>query len=299
MNDLRIEIAKKEMLQTVLRVTHFKPNPVNENHLFAYTDSSLENKMLPVFTDLNINTILFSFSKKDVVLKDWLDYRNGIKNQPSLTAGKSNRDLFDQFKQTAAFEYYRNHLEDYNKEFAYQLKEFKDGNLLFEIMQRKIWDKASSDSVGLKNYYEAHKSSYSWQPSADAIIITSSNEKTALDMQTKLPNNIGEWKRIVDSTKGLAQADSGRFERAQLPPATSNGLLPGQFTSLVKNNTDNSVTLAYIINVHNTTSPRSFTDARGLVINDYQTYMEDSWIAELKNKYPVKINQTVLKSLPR
>jgi len=45
-------------------------------------------------------------------------------------------------------DYYRNHLEQYSKDFAFQLNEFKEGNLLFEIMQRKIWDKASTDSAG-------------------------------------------------------------------------------------------------------------------------------------------------------
>jgi peptidyl-prolyl cis-trans isomerase SurA len=297
-NDPRIEIAKQEMLQTILRLAHFKQHPFNENHLFVCTDSSLQNKKLPVFDDMNNKTIMFSFSKKDIVLKDWLDYRNGLRNQPALSSGKTNKELFDLFKQTTAFEYYRNHLEDYNKEFAYQLKEFKDGNLLFEIMQHKIWDKASSDSTGLRNYYDAHKSDYSWQPSADAIIFTCSNEKTALDIQSKLPGNMSQWKRIVDSARGLAQADSGRFERMQLPPAESGNLQAGHFTSLLKNTTDNTITLAYIINVYNDRTSRSFNDARGLVINDYQAYMENNWIAALKKKYPVKINEAVLKSLP-
>jgi len=297
--DPRIEVARKEMLQSILRLTHFKLNPVNENHLFVSTDSSLTNKALPEFTDMNTKTILFSFSKKDIVLKDWLDYRKGIRNQTALVSGKTNKELYEQFQQTTAFDYYRNHLEDYNKEFAYQLKEFKDGNLLFEIMQHNIWDKASSDSIGLKNYFESHKTNYWWQPSADAIIFTCSNEKTATDIQAKLPDNLNHWRRIVDSSRGMAQADSGRFERIQLPPpAESKGLKPGQFTSLLKNPADNSVTLAYIINVYGDRSPRSYSDARGLVINDYQTFMEDNWIAELKKKYPVKINETTMKNLP-
>jgi len=298
-NDRRIEIARKEMLQTILHLTHFKMNPVDENHLFAYTDSSLQNKTLPAFNGMGDKTILFSFSKKDILLKDWIDYRKGIKNQPALTNGKTNKQLLEQYQQVAAFDYYRNHLEDYNKEFAYQLKEFRDGNLLFEIMQRKVWDKASSDSIGLKKYYEAHKGNYWWQPGADAIIFTCSNEKTALEIREKLPTHISNWKRIADSTGGLAQADSGRFEIVQLPAAGPKGLQPGQFTSMIKNTVDNSITMAYIINVYSERTPRSYNDARGLVINDFQAFMEDNWIAELKKKYPVKINEAVMKSLPR
>ena len=65
---------------------------------------------------------------------------------PNLRNGKTNEELMNQFVETTALEYYRDHLETYNKEFAYQLKEFKEGNLLFEMMQRKIWDKASLDT---------------------------------------------------------------------------------------------------------------------------------------------------------
>jgi len=297
MNDQRIEVARKEMLGAILQASHFKLNPFHEVHLFVYTDSSLQNKKLPVFTDLNGGTILFSFSKKDITVKDWINYRKGTMNQPGLINGKTNKEIFEQYRQTAAFDYYRNHLEDYNKEFAAQLKEFKDGNLLFEIMQHSIWDKASSDSTGLKNYFESHKTKYWWEPSADAIIFTCANDKAATDIKSKLPNNLNDWKKIIDSSKGLAQADSGRFEYAQLPTAESGSLKPSQFTSLIKNS-DNSITLAYIINLRPERSPRNYTDARGLVINDYQVFMEDNWVAELKKKYPVKIDEAVMNSLP-
>ena len=58
---------------------------------------------------------------------------------------------------SVAFEYYKQHLEKYNAAFAAQVNEFRDGNLLFEIMQRQIWNRAAADSAGLKKYFEAHK----------------------------------------------------------------------------------------------------------------------------------------------
>ena len=54
-------------------------------------------------------------------------------------------------------DYYRNRLEEYDADFAAQIKEFKEGNLLFEIMQHNIWDKASNDSSGLKAFFEKNK----------------------------------------------------------------------------------------------------------------------------------------------
>ncbi len=296
LGDSRINVAKKEMLQTILGQTKFKWGKFDENHLWAYTDSSLQNKTLPKFSDINDQAIIFSFAKKSFTVKQWVDYRKSIQNLHA-PGTKTNKEMFDDYRQAVAFEYYRNYLEDYNKTFAAQLNEFRDGNLLFEIMQRQVWDKASADSVGLKKYFDEHHDNYIWQPSADAIIFTCSNEKAARDIMNSLPNNVNKWRKIIDSSKGMAQADSGRFELTQLPPAEGNHFEPGRFSSFAKSSSDNSLTLAYIIHLYNDRMPRTFADARGLVINDYQNFIEDKWIAELKKKYPVKINEAVLKSL--
>lgn len=41
--------------------------------------------------------------------------------------------------------------------------------------------------------------------------------------------------------------------------------------------------------------PECADDVKLQVVSDYQTYLEEQWIKELKAKYPVKINQKVLK----
>ena len=42
---------------------------------------------------------------------------------------------------------------------------------------------------------------------------------------------------------------------------------------------------------------RNFEDARGMVISDYQQVLEDRWIAELRKKYAVKINEAVFQTI--
>lgn len=296
-SDPRVEVSKKEVLQKISRFTHLKRNPVNESQLWTYTDSSLQNKTLPKFQALDAKTVLFAFDKKNYTVGDWISYRKIAGSNPNQN-NKTNKEWLKLYEQAIALEYYRNHLENYNKDFAYQLNEFREGNLLFEIMQHQVWDKASADSAGLAAYYEAHKNNYWWEPGADAIIFACSNEKAAEDIQHALQNNIDDWRRAVDSSRGLAQADSGHFELAQLPVKGLAQLQPGRFTALAKNKSDNTVTMAYVLKVYSERSPRSYKDARGFVINDYQNFLEDQWVAALKKKYPVKINETVFKSLP-
>ena len=62
-----------------------------------------------------------------------------------------------------AFENYRKRLADFSTDFKYQLQEFKDGNMLFEVMEKNVWNKASNDTAGLKNYYDQHKTKYTWK----------------------------------------------------------------------------------------------------------------------------------------
>ncbi len=43
--------------------------------------------------------------------------------------------------------------------------------------------------------------------------------------------------------------------------------------------------------------PKSLKDARGYVISSYQDYLEEKWIDELRQKYPVVVNQQVFNSM--
>ena len=70
-------------------------------------------------------------------------------------------------------------------------------------------------------------------------------------------------------------------------------------TPEIVNKSDNTVSFAYILNVYQERSPRNYRDARGFVINDYQGYLEDEWIASLKKKYPVNVDEKVFASLPK
>ena len=62
-------------------------------------------------------------------------------------------------------------------------------------------------------------------------------------------------------------------------------------------NADGTASFAKIIKVYPANMQRSFEEARGLVINDYQNFLEEKWVAQLKKKYPVKMNENVFKTL--
>ncbi|HYE53890.1 MAG TPA: peptidylprolyl isomerase [Chitinophagaceae bacterium] len=298
--DARMEVSKKAFLNNVLRNIGYKKGNFNADQLWAYTDSTLTNKPVPAKTTINPAVVLFSFSRQDITVRDWLAFRRSVGGVERISGGKTQQELLDYYTELAALEYYRNHLEEFNADFAFQVNEFKDGNLLFEVMQRKVWDKASTDSSGLKKFYSTRKDKYWWENSASAVLFTALHDSTARDLRNKIEaNGITNWRSVVEAYEGSVIADSGRFELTQLPIAANSGITPGKLTSGIRNESDSSVTFAYVIKLFPQRESRSFDDAKGYVINDYQLHLENAWIAELRKKYPVKVNEAVFSTLTK
>jgi peptidyl-prolyl cis-trans isomerase SurA len=198
-----------------------------------------------------------------------------------------------------AEQYYRSHLEDFNPDFRTQMEEFKDGNLFFEIMQREIWGKAQNDSTALEAYYAQNKARYNWKKSADAIVFFCSDEGSKKVLYDQVKKNPLAWKTASDALAEKVVADSSRYELEQIPNAGTTSMQAGMITTPVKNKTDGSVSFAYILKTYPSNMPRNYSEAKGLVINDYQVELEKQWVTELKKKYPVKIDEKVFQQIAK
>jgi peptidyl-prolyl cis-trans isomerase SurA len=163
-------------------------------------------------------------------------------------------------------------------------------------MDKEVWTKSTTDEEGLRREYEKNKSKYKWEASANAVIFTVADESTLKELQQKLNENISSWKTIADGFGNKVMADSNRYELGQIPVIDRTNFTDNLTTAPVKNN-DGSYTFAYIIKVFNEPAQRSFEEARGLVINDYQAVLEQQWLAALKKKYPVKVNEAVFNGI--
>jgi peptidyl-prolyl cis-trans isomerase SurA len=290
----RMEAAKKAQLGKIREQVAFKKGVYNEAAFWRVTDSLVAGKPMPVSAGLPVNTVLFTYGNKKATVKDWQEYLAQSRNAHSNMSPKL---VFQDFSDLKVLDYYRENLERFNKDFAFQIAEFREGNLLFEVMQRKIWDKAASDSAGLKKYYDKYKDKYKWEASADAIIFTFNNAELANQMRARIDSNWKAWSTLAETSDGTMQADSARFELAQIPIPERTNFQPGLLTANTKNENDNSVSYTYIIKLYPGNQPRSFAAARGFVINDYQAFLEETWVKELLRKYPLKVNEAVLKSL--
>jgi peptidyl-prolyl cis-trans isomerase SurA len=293
--DGRISSAKEKFLKQVLKKLTYQKAPVNENELWRITDSfAMRNKKIST-ASLNEKTLLFTFTGSKVTVGDWMQFAKDYKNNPELYKGETYPELMQKYLSITAFEKYRNKLEYYDADFKYQLDEFKDGNMLFEIMEKNIWSKASNDSAGLLEFYNQNKNKYYWNESADAILVSCANQNVATAAAKQIAG--GEpWAQVAVENSLQVQADSGRYELDQLPLNKDAKPAEGSLSD-IQVNSDGTATFTKIIHLYPANQPRTFEESRGLVINDYQNFLEDKWIAQLKKKYPVVVNEKVFQSL--
>ena len=190
--------------------------------------------------------------------------------------------------------YYREHIKDFNPDAAEQLKEFSDANMIFYVMDKHVWSKATDDSAGLKKYYDAHKTSYQWTKSVSALVVTAPDKPTADLVSSRIKDDPAAW-RFLTGAYNKVYADSNRYEIDQLPVKQQVSLQKGFLTAPEANDAGDSYTFIYILQVYPGAEQKSFEEAKGAVINDYQQELEQVWIAGLKKTYPVKIDEAVFK----
>ncbi|MBC7866511.1 MAG: peptidylprolyl isomerase [Gloeobacteraceae cyanobacterium ES-bin-316] len=297
MKDSRVNAAKEKYMQDMIaKVGTKRNNQVKDADLWRYADSIVnsaptdEPRVFPIS-----NKKVLRVKDEDLTGADWLAFVKDYKTNSAEYKQETNKQLWEKFVEVSALNYYKKHLEAYNPEFNFQMQEFKEGNMLFEIMERNVWGKAINDSVGLIKHYNTYPSNFKWAASADVLIFNCTTAKIA-DETMKALKKGKNWRSIAEeqSANAALQADSGRYEISQIVGANYASIpTAGTYTAIVTN-IDGTATFVKYVKLYEANQQRSFEEARGLVINEYQQELEKQWLAELKKKYPVKVNEKMI-----
>ena len=111
---------------------------------------------------INEDKILVKISDRDLKYIDFATFLED--NQRKSTAVPYQKLISDQYKsfvQYNALEVYKSNLESENSDYRYVIKEYREGLLLFNLMQDKIWTVRDSDSTKLKMFFDSNKNKYS------------------------------------------------------------------------------------------------------------------------------------------
>jgi peptidyl-prolyl cis-trans isomerase SurA len=312
-------------------------------------------------------------------------------------------NLYQEFSQAALIGYEEKHLADKYEDYRMLVNEYRDGILLFQLMDEKVWSKAISDTSGLRKYFEQNRDKYKWAERAEAVIFNAKDSLTAVKVKNALSKDyytgnepeleglnfalnsdsldkenltrlnklipylisknelvvkiaphasskesleIAEKraKRVRDyllskkvdtvkivmapaaipSAKKVKDNEKDRkisFELMSLSPKSlektfnKNEPLALQVTEGLFAKGENEIldgvewkadtTLLhkngryYLVLINNIEEPRlkRLDETRGIVISQYQDFLEKTWIDELREKYPVVINEEEVQKL--
>jgi peptidyl-prolyl cis-trans isomerase SurA len=243
----------------------------------------------------------FRYSKK----KGWFAKKNKIKIaefSKYLEAHPSAIEVdikakYDIFVGDKLLAYEKSRLEVKYPEYKALMQEYKDGILLFELTDKKVWKKASQDTLGLQAFYEANKENYTWKKRADVEIYTSVKKDMINKAHYLVKDSSFNANQVLTTVNKDSQlnlsVESGKYEIEEKKELKGKDLKSGVFAPFVLD----SKFVFLRVNETLPVSIKELNDTKGLVISDYQNHLETEWIKELKIKYPVKVNEDILYSV--
>lgn len=254
---------------------------------------------LPQNTD-EFNKTAITIQKKHISGIEFLNYIQTQQNalQRVQPIEKLKEILVKDFISSNLNLYYDENLENEFLEFRYVMDEYKEGLLLFDLMEKEIWQRALTDTLGLEAFYQNNKGDYQWNERIDAVV--ASSVKRDFVEQTK--KYLEEGKSVDFIKKELNKdaivnimIDEGYYEEG------SNGLpkeykLEKGVSKVYKQGDYYYVILGKEIVP---SSRKTLEEAKGRVVSDYQQYLEENWLNSLKKEFTYKVDKKVFNKVKK
>ncbi len=187
--------------------------------------------------------------------------------------------------------YHEEHLEELEPEFAAVVREYKEGLLIFDLMDQHIWNKAKTDSTGLQGFYTSNKENYRAAKKAVSTVYTSQNKDALTSFRSDLLSNAENALEKIPSDI-LKTARDIEINKSTTYAARYN---PQEGISQVLDY--NNGYALYAVSKIEPERTKTLDEARGQVISDYQQQLEKNWIEQLKSNARIDIDKKVLKKL--
>ena len=409
--DSRSELNKAAFIKRILSENQLEEFTPAKDLAFSKADSSLlKGAWTYSDSDKALETPLFSIKDKKYSIADFYTFVKASQQpRPNTSPSHAIALLYDKFLEQSLLQYERSNLENKYLDYRMLVKEYRDGILLFQLMDEKVWSKSIKDTVGLKAFFEQNKERYKWESRAQATVISAANHNILAHAQRQLeggkypvtrsrpedvlfdagkddisaaasarldelakhllsdptlslelnshlvasePAPLAERRaRNVAAYLGQKGVPAARITTASLgktKPATSDKseaarrknrrvsleLYSADVKVLEENlNADNPLSIkitakkfqkgeskildevpwqegthtlekdgrVYLVIIENILPPtyKTLSETRGVVTSDYQAWLEQQWIQDLRQQYPITVNQQELEKLIR
>jgi peptidyl-prolyl cis-trans isomerase SurA len=295
-------LSKKSFVEKLKNEYNFKINRSACNWFIINTDTLIiqgvkkyDRSKMPVGN-------IYSFANQYYTTNDFANY---LEKRGSMVITKDSSVFINRSLETRVsdhlIDYENSVLEKKYPEFRYLLNEFHDGILLFEISEKKVWNKVSDDTLGIRRYYESNKNKYLSPAGIEAKIYTlrSAGSDKILSSEFKkyakkpdIDNRLIE--KFNNKTDTLLVISENTWYKGDDTEIDKLQWIAG-LQSFIRNGFPSIILIKKLIEP----VPLKFEDIQGEMMTGYQDYLENEWIRQLKENYSVKIDSLILNEVKK
>ena len=299
--DSRSQMGRSALIAKVKKENNFKENLKNRDELLKVIDSTYLKATWKAERASKLgNKEIFNLAGKSYTQMDFAKF---METQMTFRPGPADyNDLLTRMYTTWVNEsvvaYEDGQLEKKYTEFANLYREYRDGILLFDLTDQKVWGKAIKDTAGLREYYEKNKGNYLWEERADVTTYKCLNDKVAKEVRKMLKAG-KKTKEILETVNKSSQLNVSVEDVTYLKGENKNidaNWKEGTAEKDVVDAKENKV-LVIVVNKVMPKSPKTIAECRGPVTADYQSWLDKEWLAYLRAKYKVTVNQDILNTV--
>ena len=296
--DQRMNMSEEVVLERIKEEYGFKEDEKARKGVEQLLDSTLLKGEWEAGKAEGMKKTVMSIGDEKYTQRDLAEYIAEKQSKRIQDISLFFNEAYKNFTKEKVLAYEDARLENKYPEFRMLMQEYHDGILLFDLTDRKVWSKAVKDTAGLREYYQAHQLDYMWDKRLSAAIITVLDPESVnmdeIRSQVASGTDLDAVLTAYNSdTVTAVLVETGKY------PEGDNKVTDGiKWKKGLSQNVDvpEGIAFVYVYEVLKP-EPKSLDEARGLITADYQNYLEQQWINELKEKYPVTVNEEVLSTL--
>lgn len=179
--DVRAQLSKKLLIEKLKKENNFISNSQSKALILSLTDSALKSEAI---ANVDVAKTLFSIGNADYSISKFVEYFNQQNRTNKSNSNSAINQVYDSFLEESILAYEEDHLAEKYIDYRMLVKEYREGILLFQLMEDKIWSRAVDDTLGLEKFYEENAEKYQWGRRAKATIYNASNKEIIREIST-------------------------------------------------------------------------------------------------------------------
>jgi len=289
--DSRSDLPKKSFIERIKKENDFEEYLTARNELINQLDVKVLKSNFEIENYAQYGKNLFKINDQNFTQQDFLKY---LKANPAVGSLKSIKNVIEQkyenFVNKVCTDIEISNLEIKYPAYKWQLQEYYDGLLFFEITEREVWNKSMNDEQGLKNYFKDKRENYMWEERIEAYIYKTKDLTIA-----KKIKKLAKREKINDAV--LKEYDveviNGTYNRNQNKYVNTVEWAKGVYGPSEWE--DGYVVIWNKALIEPT--QKTLLEAKGYITSDYQEFIEKNWVKSLREKYSIIINEKTVQSL--